>query len=101
MDAFLTWLRQDTAGLLTLAGLGIAVLLFLIIKLKVEPFIALVGVGVLEGVGDALGSGAGVPEGRPEEEPVALGVGLPAPVGPTMAIFCPGQISAEKFLMMI
>ncbi len=47
MDAFLTWLRQDTAGLLTLAGLGIAVLLFLIIKLKVEPFIALVGVGVL------------------------------------------------------
>ena len=47
MDAFLTWLRQDTAGLLTLAGVGIAVLLFLIIKLKVEPFIALVGVGVL------------------------------------------------------
>ena len=47
MDAFLTWLRQDTAGLLTLAGVGIALLLFLIIRVKVEPFIALVGVGVL------------------------------------------------------
>lgn len=47
MDGFLTWLRQDTAGLLTLAAVGIALLLFLIISLKVEPFIALVGTGVL------------------------------------------------------
>ena len=47
MDGFLNWLRHDTAGLLTLAGLGIALLLFLIIKLKVEPFIALVGVSVV------------------------------------------------------
>lgn len=47
MDGFLTWLRQDTAGLLTLAAVGIALLLFLIIRLKVEPFIALVGTGVL------------------------------------------------------
>ncbi len=58
MDAFLTWLRQDTAGLLTLAGLGIALLLFLIIKLKVEPFIALVGVGVLV----ALAGGVSIPD---------------------------------------
>ena len=47
MDAFLDWLRHDTAGLLLLAGAGIALLLFLIIKTKVEPFIALVGTGVL------------------------------------------------------
>ena len=47
MDGFLSWLRHDTAGLLLLAGAGIALLLFLIIKVKVEPFIALVGTGVL------------------------------------------------------
>ncbi|MDQ4501725.1 gluconate:H+ symporter [Sinomonas sp. ASV322] len=47
MDAFLAWLRHDTAGLLLLAAVGIALLLFLIIKVKVEPFIALVGTGVL------------------------------------------------------
>ncbi|MFK0072001.1 GntP family permease [Arthrobacter woluwensis] len=47
MDGFLSWLRHDTAGLLLLAGVGIALLLFLIIKVKVEPFIALVGTGVL------------------------------------------------------
>ena len=32
MDAFLTRLRQDTAGLLSLAGVGIALLLFLLIR---------------------------------------------------------------------
>ncbi|MCA4133465.1 GntP family permease [Arthrobacter sp. M4] len=47
MNEFLDWLRHDTAGLLLLAGVGIALLLFLIIKVKVEPFIALVGTGVL------------------------------------------------------
>jgi len=47
MNEFLNWLRHDTAGLLLLAGAGIALLLFLIIKLKLEPFIALVGTGVL------------------------------------------------------
>lgn len=47
MDAFITWLHHDTAGLLLLAAAGIALLLFLIIKVKVEPFIALVGTGVL------------------------------------------------------
>lgn len=47
MNEFLDWLRHDTAGLLLLAGVGIALLLFLIIKVKLEPFIALVGTGVL------------------------------------------------------
>ncbi|MET3923120.1 gluconate:H+ symporter [Arthrobacter sp. UYEF20] len=47
MNEFLNWLRHDTAGLLLLAGVGIALLLFLIIKVKVEPFIALVGTGVI------------------------------------------------------
>ena len=47
MNELLDWLRNDTAGLLLLAGAGIALLLFLIIKVKLEPFIALVGTGVL------------------------------------------------------
>lgn len=47
MNEFLEWLRHDTAGLLLLAGAGIALLLFLIIKVKLEPFIALVGTGVI------------------------------------------------------
>jgi GntP family gluconate:H+ symporter len=47
MNEFLNWLRHDTAGLLLLAGVGIALLLFLIIKVKLEPFIALVGTGVI------------------------------------------------------
>ena len=47
MNEFLDWLRHDTAGLLLLAGAGIALLLFLIIKVKLEPFIALVGTGVI------------------------------------------------------
>ncbi|WP_309080718.1 gluconate:H+ symporter [Zhihengliuella sp.] len=47
MADFLDWLRSDTLGLLLLAAAGIAVLLFLIIRVKIEPFIALVGTGVL------------------------------------------------------
>jgi GntP family gluconate:H+ symporter len=47
MNEFLDWLRHDTAGLLLLAGAGIALLLFLIIRVKLEPFIALVGTGVI------------------------------------------------------
>lgn len=47
MVEFLDWLRHDTVGLLLLASAGIALLLFLIIKVKLEPFIALLGVGVL------------------------------------------------------
>jgi GntP family gluconate:H+ symporter len=41
------WLQHETGGLLTLAGLGIALLLLMIIKLKVEPFIALLVCGLL------------------------------------------------------
>ncbi|WP_394941247.1 GntP family permease [Psychromicrobium sp. YIM B11713] len=47
MNQFIDWLHHDTLGLLLLAAAGIALLLFLIIKVKVEPFIALLGVGVL------------------------------------------------------
>jgi gluconate:H+ symporter, GntP family len=47
MTAFLTWLHHDTAGLLTLATASVAVLLVLIIRFKVEPFVALIVVSVL------------------------------------------------------
>jgi gluconate:H+ symporter, GntP family len=47
MSAFVNWLQHDTAGLLTLAIASVALLLVLIIKLKLEPFIALIVVGVL------------------------------------------------------
>lgn len=47
MTEFLDWLRHDTLGLLLLAASGIAVLLTLIIRLKIEPFIALIGTGVI------------------------------------------------------
>jgi GntP family gluconate:H+ symporter len=46
MSGFVTWLQQDTAGLLTLAVLSVAALLLLIIKVKLEPFIALIVVGL-------------------------------------------------------
>ncbi len=47
MSGFVDWLQHDTAGLLVLAAVGIAVLLLLIIKFKVEPFIALLIIGLL------------------------------------------------------
>lgn len=47
MTGLLDWLRHDTGGLLTLSGLGIAVLLFMIIRLQIEPFIALLVAGLL------------------------------------------------------
>ncbi|WP_028933296.1 GntP family permease [Pseudonocardia spinosispora] len=47
MGAFVDWLHHDTAGLLTLATASVAVLLLLIIRFKVEPFIALIVVSVL------------------------------------------------------
>ncbi|MGO1056751.1 GntP family permease [Crossiella sp. CA198] len=43
----LTWLQTSTPGLLLLSAVGIAVLLTMIIKFKVEPFIALLIAGVL------------------------------------------------------
>ena len=46
MSGFVDWLQHDTGGLLTLAVLSVAVLLLLIIKVKLEPFIALIVVGL-------------------------------------------------------
>lgn len=47
MTGLVHWLQHETGGLLVLSGLSIALLLLLIIKLKVEPFIALLVVGLL------------------------------------------------------
>lgn len=47
MQEVLSWLRSDTAALLMVAAVGIALFLFLIIKVKPESFIALVTTGVL------------------------------------------------------
>ncbi|MEJ8280390.1 GntP family permease [Pseudonocardia spirodelae] len=44
---FLTWLQNDTAGLLTLAAVSVVLLLVLIMRLRLEPFIALIVTGVL------------------------------------------------------
>ncbi|MBB4909993.1 GntP family permease [Actinophytocola algeriensis] len=47
MSGFVDWLQHSTPGLLLLAAVGIAVLLSLIIRWKVEPFIALLVIGLL------------------------------------------------------
>lgn len=54
----LDWLQHSTPGLITLAVAGIALLLFLIIKVKLEPFIALIVVGLAV----ALVGGVSVPD---------------------------------------
>jgi GntP family gluconate:H+ symporter len=41
------WLQHSTPGLLVLAVVGIALLLFLIIRVKTEPFIALLAAGLV------------------------------------------------------
>ncbi|MCX4548584.1 MULTISPECIES: GntP family permease [unclassified Streptomyces] len=43
-----------TTGLLTVAVLGIALLLFLIIKVRLQPFVALLGVSIAVGLGAGL-----------------------------------------------
>ncbi|WP_280235247.1 GntP family permease [Nocardia cyriacigeorgica] len=58
MGATVDWLRTTTPGLLVLCGLAIAVLLIAIIKVKLEPFIAL----LLTGLGLALAAGLPVSE---------------------------------------
>src|SRR5687767_2328193 len=70
MTSFVNWLQNDTAGLLALAAVSIAALLVLIIKLKVEPFIALIVVSV------AVALVAGIP--------VAELVGTPAKSGDSL-----------------
>jgi len=47
MSGFVDWLQHETLGLLALAIVGIAVLLLMIIRWKVEPFIALLVIGLL------------------------------------------------------
>jgi GntP family gluconate:H+ symporter len=47
MSGLVDWLQHSTPGLLLLAAIGIAVLLLMIIKWKVEPFIALLVIGLL------------------------------------------------------
>ncbi|GAA4005475.1 gluconate:H+ symporter [Allokutzneria multivorans] len=54
MTGLLNWLQHSTGGLLTLSGVGIAVLLLMIIKFKVEPFIALLIAGLLVALGAGL-----------------------------------------------
>ncbi|TDC90575.1 GntP family permease [Saccharopolyspora aridisoli] len=44
---FLNWLQHETSGLLTLCAAGIAVLLVMIIRFRIEPFIALLVTGLL------------------------------------------------------
>ncbi|RZS43558.1 GntP family gluconate:H+ symporter [Herbihabitans rhizosphaerae] len=51
------WLQHETGGLLLLAAVGIALLLLLIVKFKLEPFIALLVIGLLTALA------AGVPIG--------------------------------------
>ena len=58
MTSAVDWLRTTTPGLLVLCGLAIAILLFTIIKVKLEPFIAL----LLTGLGLALAAGLPVGE---------------------------------------
>lgn len=47
MSGFVDWLQHSTPGLLSLAAVSIAVLLLLIIRWKMEPFIALLVIGLL------------------------------------------------------
>src|SRR4051794_34650240 len=47
-------LVDGTAGLLTVAAIGIALLLFLIIKARLQPFVALLGVSIAVGLGAGL-----------------------------------------------
>ncbi|TDV55268.1 GntP family permease [Actinophytocola oryzae] len=47
MSGFTNWLQHSTPGLLLLAVVGIAILLLMIIKWKVEPFIALLVIGLV------------------------------------------------------
>ncbi len=58
MEDLVSWLRDTTPGLLTLCAVAVAVLLVLIIRMKLEPFIAL----LLTGFALALAAGLSVEE---------------------------------------
>ncbi len=64
MTSAVEWLRTTTPGLLVLCGLAIAILLFTIIKVKLEPFIAL----LLTGLGLALAAGLPVKRHRRDRD---------------------------------
>ncbi|MEV4157396.1 gluconate:H+ symporter [Nocardia salmonicida] len=70
MGATMDWLRTTTPGLLVLCGLAIAVLLIAIIKVKLEPFIALLLTGLL------LALAAGLPIAQIVGTPLKAGESL-------------------------
>ncbi|WP_216206735.1 GntP family permease [Amycolatopsis aidingensis] len=73
MTGFLEWLHHSTGGLLTLAAVSIAVLLLLIIRFRMEPFIALIVIGLLTAlaaglpVGTIVGSAQGASDSLLED----------------------------------
>ncbi|MFD3704894.1 GntP family permease [Nocardia sp. NPDC058658] len=70
MGATVDWLRTTTPGLLVLCGLAIAVLLIAIIKVKLEPFVALLLTGLL------LALAAGLPVSEIVGTPLKAGESL-------------------------
>jgi GntP family gluconate:H+ symporter len=70
MGATVDWLRTTTPGLLVLCGLAIAVLLIAIIKVKLEPFVALLLTGLL------LALAAGLPISQIVGTPLKAGESL-------------------------
>ncbi|MGW6423610.1 GntP family permease [Nocardia sp. NPDC055053] len=70
MGATVDWLRTTTPGLLVLCGLAIAVLLIAIIKVKLEPFVALLLTGLL------LALAAGLPVAEIVGTPLKAGESL-------------------------
>ncbi|MFC4123448.1 GntP family permease [Nocardia rhizosphaerae] len=70
MGATIDWLRTTTPGLLVLCGLAIAVLLIAIIKIKLEPFVALLLTGLL------LALAAGLPVSEIVGTPLKAGESL-------------------------
>ncbi|MEU4322205.1 gluconate:H+ symporter [Nocardia fluminea] len=70
MGATIDWLRTTTPGLLVLCGLAIAVLLIAIIKVKLEPFVALLLTGLL------LALAAGLPIAQIVGTPLKAGESL-------------------------
>lgn len=70
MGATVDWLRTSTPGLLVLCGLAIAVLLIAIIKVKLEPFVALLLTGLL------LALAAGLPVAEIVGTPLKAGESL-------------------------
>ncbi|MEV6364654.1 GntP family permease [Nocardia asteroides] len=70
MGATVDWLRTTTPGLLVLCGLAIAVLLIAIIKIKLEPFVALLLTGLL------LALAAGLPVAQIVGTPLKAGESL-------------------------